>query len=144
MIIGSTSNSLLIGVSVVVGGCGRVPSSTLGSGASAACWRRGLGAAPGNSGSAPTFRAKPKFRRGEGGFLAEGWGVLVLKTNQGELTALLVGCPRFFAFLAVHKSINSKKINQLSSLPPFDSAVLSISIFPLSLPFCFGVYQLYR
>ena len=141
MIIGSTSNSLLI-VVVIVGGWGRVPSSTLGSGASAACWRRGLGAAPGNSGSAPTFRAKPKFRRGEGGFLAEGWGVLVLKTNQGELTALLVGCPRFFAFLAVHKSINSKKINQLSSLPPFDSAVLSI--FPLSLPFCFGVYQLYR
>ena len=78
-------------------------SSTLGSGASAACWRRGLGAAPGNSGSAPTFRAKPKFRRGEGGFLAESWGVLVLKTNQGELTALLVGCGRFFGSAQKHK-----------------------------------------
>ena len=102
MIIGSTSNSLLI-VVVIVGGWGRVPSSTLGSGASAACWRQGLGAAPGNSGSAPTFRAKPKFRRGEGGFLAEGWGVLVLKTNQGELTALSVGCGSFFGSAQKHK-----------------------------------------
>ena len=148
MIIGSTSNSLLIGVSVVVGGCplprwGRVGEGALLhvgvgslSGVLAAGTRRRAGQfwvgpnVSGKSKVSPRRRWIPRRELGGSSFEDKPGGI---DCSFGGLWCL---------FLAVHKSINSKKINQLSSLPPFDSAVLSISIFPLSLPFCFAVYQL--